>query len=410
MLGGKMKRIRKHSRSKELLSKKAKIAILAGSISLPFVAYAAVGVNIGVVQTQIQMLVTNTLKTSSMESANTTRKITTDITKFTADHTKRIFDNTNEITDAIKVATKQEAMSAQAMAEINTKSTQTLNSANQAVQNQTAVIEATKNFGANGQGYGACAVYAKNTSLDKAANHVDKNAAQIEATTVGTNISSPDANTAQAERVRIQREEFCSSTQAGTVCEASDLPAGDMNAAVYMGPANKGSKEQLAKKMFRENLLNSPTPALGSPDTINSPQGQEHVYQTTRQAAIMGAATHSLSYIDAQNLRSIERDGKMFSANELINDTVGRYYGGEEAKKWQASMIAQEPRGLLVEAARIHGLGTWLSNRVYKQNLRMEANLASILLTTAEPVAKDVRKMSSTLESQRISDSLSFYR
>ena len=406
-----MNRNRKHRRSAELLGNKSKLAILIGSISLPFLAYAAVGVNIGTVQQQVQQLVTNTLKTSSSESSDTSKKITDDIAEFTKNHTERIYKNTNEITDAIKVATKQESISAQTMAEINTKSTQTLNSANQAVQNQTAVLDATKKYGANGQGYGACAVYEKNASLDKATNDVDRNAAQIEATTVGTNLSSPMSNTVQNERLRVQREEFCTSTQASDgLCTASSLPAGDMNAAVYMGSANKGSKEQLAKKMFRENLLNMPTPALNSPDLIESPEGQEHVYSTTRQAALMGAATHSLSYIDAQNLRSISRDGKMYSANELIDETVGRYYGGAEAKKWQASMIAQEPRGLLVEAARIHGLGTWLANRVYKQNLRMEANLASILITTAEPTSKDVRKMSSTLESQRISDSLSLYR
>lgn len=405
-----MKNIRKNKRAKSALGIKSKIAILTLSVSMPLVAYAVVGVNVAAMQVSVQKLVVSTIKTSTTESANTTRKITQDIAEFTADHTKRIFDNTNNITDAIKVATKQEAMSAQTIAEVNTKSTQTLNSVNDAIAKQTAVIEAEKKYGPNGQGFGACAVYEKNASLDKASSDVDKNAAQIEATTVGTNLSSPEANTLQNERVRVQREEFCSTTQAGTICNVSELPAGDTNAAIYMAPANKGSKEQLAKKMFRENLLNSPTPAISSKDAIETPEGQEHFYQLTRQAAIMSSATHSLAYLDAQNLRSISRDGKMYSANELIDETVGRYYGGAEAKKWQASMIAQEPRGLLVEAARIHGVGTWMANRIYKQNLRMEANLASILLTTAEPVAKGVREQSASLEHQRVSDSLSFYR
>lgn len=404
-------RNRNRRRKKNLLSTKTKIAILCASISMPLIAYAyGPGVNAAAVLFSVNKMSLDTLKTSTSESVSTTSKITQDISKFTADHTKRIFDNTNNIVDAIKVATKQEALSAQTMAEINTKSTQTLNQANDAVSRQTAVIEATKKYGANGQGYGACAVYAKNSTLDKATNDVDINAAQIESASLSTNLEMPEANTVASERVRIQRQEFCSLQQGDWICKPSDLPSGDTNAAVYMAPANKGSKEQLAKKMFREHLLNSPTPALPSRESVESPEGQEHLYQVTRQAALMGAANHSLSYIDAQNLRSIERDGKKYSANELIDETVGRYYGGEEAKKWQASMIAQEPRGLLVEAARIHGVGTWMANRIYKQNLRMEANLASILLTTAEPIAKDVRNQSAELERQRVADSISLYR
>lgn len=73
-------------------------------------------------------------------------------------------------------------------------------------------------------------------------------------------------------------------------------------------------------------------------------------------------------------------------------------------------MIVQEPRGLLVEAARLKGLSVWLQNYMYQQNLRKEANLAAILLATAAPLSEDVRNVGNMAESRAIRSAISVYK
>ena len=102
---------------------------------------------------------------------------------------------------------------------------------------------------------------------------------------------------------------------------------------------------------------------------------------------------YSLAIIEAQNLKQFaDEKGDLKSANDILEKTVARYYGGQEALEWQKSMITQEPRGLLVEAARIEGLEVWMDQQSYEQSLRMEGLLATLVLATAEPFKQKTKE------------------
>lgn len=75
----------------------------------------------------------------------------------------------------------------------------------------------------------------------------------------------------------------------------------------------------------------------------------------------------------------------------MIDETIGRYYGTDEAKKFQATMMNQSARGLLVELARQRGAAIWLLNEDYERGLRLEGNLASLLLISAEESKSKMR-------------------
>lgn len=55
-------------------------------------------------------------------------------------------------------------------------------------------------------------------------------------------------------------------------------------------------------------------------------------------------------------------------------------------------------------------LGVWLNNEMYQQSLRKEANLAAILIATAQPLSDNVQKKGSDLEATSIRNISSLYK
>lgn len=309
---------------------------------------------------------------------------------------------------AIKAATAQNSASAQALAETQTKAAQQLATARQSISVQSNVIKALRAFGPSGQGYKACTVVVENKGL-ASAQIATTNLAAIKETQLSSAIvPKGDGNSNVKDQVLTAEKEFCAAGNPS--CTPSSLPGGNVNAALLFTAATPGSKEALARDMFRQNIVNVNQGGLRAGAQVGSPMGQQTYFETTRQAALLSPAAYSLSYIDAQNTRTIDRDGVKYSANELIEKTVGRYYGGAEAKEWQAAMISQEPRGLLVEAARLNGLSVWLDNAMYQQNLRKEANLASILITASHPLAKDVADMGNRTVARNIANATPMFK
>ena len=55
-------------------------------------------------------------------------------------------------------------------------------------------------------------------------------------------------------------------------------------------------------------------------------------------------------------------------------------------------MMNQSTRGLLVEMARQKGANIWLLNEDYERGLRLEGNLASLLLISADEANSKTKK------------------
>lgn len=316
--------------------------------------------------------------------------------------------NTNSMLGNIKVATAQNAQSAQTVAEVQAQAGQKIATARQTIHMQDQLVKTMRKYGASGQGYKACVVVAENKGLDLASEQTKVLAAAKETETMSAVMPKANLNATTYDQTELANSEFCA--QNNPNCKASSVPNGNVNGALLFTAVAENSKEQLARNQFRQNVLGVSVQAPTNPAQVSSPNGQKGYFESNRQAALLSPAAYSLAYIDAQNTKSIERDGKKYSANELIENTVSRYYGGAEAKDWQASMITQEPRGLLVEAARLGGLSVWLNNHMYQQNLRKEANLAAILIATATPLSEEVRKMGNETEAKIIRSSTKVYR
>lgn len=406
-------RTRKSKKSKVENSTSIKGYLLIG-LTVFFLAFAGVSSarSAGIdVWTATMTALTNAaamVKSQVAEAAKTMAHQAKSIGAFTMNTVTNVTTSANTMLGNLKIATAQNAQSAQALAEVQTQASQKAATARQTIHMQNKLIEATRKYGVSGQGYNACTVVASNQGLDFAQDHTKVIAAAKETQTLGAIMPKADLFANNNHKLHIADTEFCAA--GNPACSPSSLPGGHVNAGLIFAPSNEGSKEQVARHLFRENLLSVNTQAPIGAAAAHSPAGQTVFFKSNRQAALLSPAAYSLAYIDAQNTRTIDRDGKQYSANELIENTVGRYYGGAEAKDWQASMITQEPRGLLVEAARLSGLSTWLTNHMYQQSLRKEANLASILIASASPLAEDVRNMGNRAEATAARSSLTIYR
>lgn len=302
--------------------------------------------------------------------------------------------STESIVSALKVAIKQKAQAANQITDANTKNTQSIASGIQALLQSENMKKSYLAFsGTTGQGFKSCEVVAENTNVAGANKDIIAQAAGIATQTsqVGGKLVGSQQDVIN-ERLNVHKNEFCTvaEAQAGQ-CNLSNLPGGDTNASLLFTPVTPGSKEALARHYVRENILGTPDKSL-SAAAARTPAGQDYLQATNQKSALLAMPAYSLAVIDAQNTKSFKDiDGKMVSANELIDQTVARYYGGSEAKKWQMAMAMQDPRGLLKEGNIINGVSVYLDLQSYKQSLREEGLLAALALAKAQPIKEDVK-------------------
>lgn len=398
-------------RSKEGKSSAPVFAVIFLSASI-----GAAGVSHAVIGADFLSLVMTTaanaaalIKQEAAQAMKQMQHMYQSVYSYTNSTVESVYRNANSLSGSIKVATAQQAQSSQTLAEVQTRAAQTTATARQTIHMQDQLVKMMRQYGSTGQGYKACVVLVENKGLDQSLDNTKVLAAQKETETLSASSPKSDLNSSVTNSTSVSQSELCSGPS--TECKStSKVPNGHVNGALLFTATAPNSQEALARTMFRQNVVGVNLQGLSSPAIVSSPVGQNSYFQSTRLTSLLSPAAYSLAYIDAQNTKSVERDGVMYSNNELIEKTVGRYYGGEESKTWQASMIVQEPRGLLVEAARLGGLTVWLNNHMYQQNLRKEANLASILIATASPLAEQVRQEGNRTEAKALVGAIPLYK
>jgi hypothetical protein len=345
-------------------NKKARIAVL--SIFLCSSAFAALyGGGPAELWTfmQIQMLQENNI--SKIES-------------FTSEFSESLYSAFSDITSAIAVATKQEALDAETISDAQRVSAQQLVSAIQAQQIASAVAEVVANYDpAMGQGFDPCGTLAKNKTLDQAFTGIDAVAvSRAERLDNGAGRLTTSAD-AMGDRVREHRSKFCTSAEAQAgLCAESRLPAGDANAELFFRSAAPDSLESDARTAYIQNLLGDPDKKLNK-DAGRSAAGQNYFLAKTQKDSLQSIAAYSLSSIDAANTQVPSLDNQ--SPNDILTLRVNAYFGGDEAKDWAGTLASQEERGLLIEYAKMSGLGAWIHHNQYKQNERILLNLAGLV-------------------------------
>lgn len=318
------------------------------------------------------------------EITQLTASVTADITAFGSTFGAQMEMNSEQLISALAVATKQEAVSANEVAESNRRTVSMVAEAMAAQSENDQVIAATINYDASlGQGYDPCGTRLKNKTTDIAFNNARSNAVvNMGSYDVAPGRMAKSSVQALTDRVNVHRNKFCTKSEADSgLCTESKLPGGDTNAALIFESAPAGSLEKEARRAYIQNVLGAPdskiTKAAGG-----TPAGEEYFAAKNRKDALLSIPAYSLAMIDAANTQEKDADNK--SPNELLKLRVNQYFGGKEAEIWSGSMARQTERGLLVEANRIGGLEVWLHYKQYEQNQRLVANIAALLIASSD--------------------------
>jgi len=289
-----------------------------------------------------------------------------------------------QIISAVAIATKQEALSANVVADNNRQTSEQLVNAIRAQQQNTAVAKAYLDFNAaTGQGFDPCGTVAKNKSMDIAFSTMAAKAK----VSVGELDASPGrlvTSTGQAmqQRLKQHRDKFCTEAEANAgLCSLSPLPGGDTNAALLFEPADENSLATEARTAYIQHVMGPPDQAL-SKEAGATPAGETYLVQKNRKDSMLSVPAYSLSMINAANTRSPAFGNK--SPNEVLKLRVNQYFGGKEAEQWSGNLARQTQRGLLMEAAKMSGLEVWIHQQQYEQNQRLIANLATLLVASSD--------------------------
>lgn len=328
-------------------------------------------------------------------------------------YTSYINDSTQKIIEAIRVATSQEAFSSMQMSRADKDAKQVMVNAMIADAQSEAALEAMIKYSPTmGQGYSACKVYSENGQLAQTMDSVKKQTSNK--VTEGDNSPlsiSPSVDAAYHARTAVHNANFCTDAEGErNICEPVEehMQGADSNSATLFVSAPRGSDVALAKQTVRQNILGSPTVAIPR-NVATTAGGQAYLYSTNHKTALAAFPAYSLAYLESMSeIREDvkDADGNPMSPNDMLFNTVARYYGGAESAEWQKSMIAQQPRGLLVELAKMEGLGAWMDYQEYLAMQRMEGNMAAMTLTAAIPIEQKLDKQRARTKSKSIKTNL----
>lgn len=306
------------------------------------------------------------------------------ISAFTSSFGANMQTKSEGMLSAIAVATEQEGLSANVVVDTTRTSAQQLVTAVMAQQQTDHVAKAYLDYnGSTGQGFDPCGTIVKNKSLDIAFEKLSDVAFQ----TVGTSDVAPgrlvpSQAAAMQARLDLRRSKFCTSAEADAgLCSLSSLPGGDTNAALLFESVAPTSIQSEARKAYLSHVLGVPDEKL-LPSAGEGASGAGFLMAKNRKDAILSIPSYSLAMIDAANQQREDLGNR--SANEVLKLRVYQYFGGKESEEWASALARQTNRGLLVEAAKMSGLETWIHYKQFEQNQRIQANLAALVIASAD--------------------------
>jgi len=310
--------------------------------------------------------------------------------------------NFEQIISAVAVATKQEALSANIISQGIQKSSQVLITAMKSQKQAQDAVKATFDYSpATGQGFEPCRTNSRNQSLSNAYSAVEQK--------IGDEINNMNADNkpgfiveskaeAMGQRLEQHYKMFCTQQEADMgLCSKSSNAGADVNAAYLFEPSERNSLKDTARQSYIQHIMGQPDeyPIKGAEQTI---QAKTAFNNKIRKDALNSIPLYSLQAIRMSNLQQEEYQKN--SPNQLLKARVNQYFGGLEADQWAGTLSTQTPRGLLVEAIKMHGLETWLHQRQYQQNQRLEANLAALILIDNQNKQKQMQQSYSNLINQ----------
>lgn len=312
------------------------------------------------------------------------------IGSFTGAYSKQMYTNHQQVMSALKVVTKQEAMSEHQASDTSRKAAQQQANAHLAQIKTKDMIKANLDYNSvTGQGHQTCAVMQKNGTVQRKFEDINAKAEDVVLKLDNSpGKLSESVGKALDQRVELHNKYFCSEQEAEAgLCSVGKLPGADTNSLSLSTPAKPGSVEEQAQLAYMQNVLGTPDPLLPK-SAGQSEAGQEFLYQKVRKDALLAFPAYSLAAIKEANTIDSETNK---TPNQLLTERVNAYFGGPEALEWAKTLSRQQPRGLMVESLKVNGIQTWLKFQHLQQTQRINGNLASLVIAANNQNSESVQ-------------------
>lgn len=297
-----------------------------------------------------------------------------------------------DITTAIKILTKQEAVSAQGISDNAHKNAQSLVTAYQAVKQSEQMKKAQFEFGTHGQAFKACEVLGDREQ----AQQDNKSADSSILSKVGSEvIAAPGVymNPHKAQEAMLQaHNEFCTTSQAASGLCGSVGPNGGLSlqASTLFTTAAPDTAMARAQNALINNMVGLPDAPIDAKIAKTS-AGQDYLMAKLAKDALTSPAITSLKAIQAQyspvaggGSNSHDSNTKLAPIQHL-EKSVARYLGsGKEYKDFAKSQAIKDERGLMVDGLIQSTERLNLQYQQYKSNERKEAVLAALVSTESK--------------------------
>ncbi len=316
---------------------------------------------------------------------------TTALKALDANLTYGIKKQQEDVTTAIKILTKQEAVSAQGIVDNAHKNAQTLVTAYQAIKQSEQMKKAQIQFGAHGQAFKACEVLSDREQAQEDSKAADSS---ILAKVGSEVIAAPGVymNPHHAQKAMLQaHDEFCTSSQeASGLCNSGPNAGLSLQAATLFTTSSPNTAVARAQNALINNMVGLPDAPIDA-KVAKTSAGQDYVMSKLAKDALTSPAITSLKAIQAQ-YTPVEGGGSnshdsstKLAPMQHLEKSVSRYLGsGSEYKDFAKSQAIKDERGLMVDGLvqmteRLH-----LQYQQYKSNERKEAILAALVSSEAK--------------------------
>jgi hypothetical protein len=134
---------------------------------------------------------------------------------------------------------------------------------------------------------------------------------------------------------------------------------------------------------------------LDYPDqTVPGVDADMMIMRARRVEALRSVALSSLSFVKAMSQSSGHGDistegaqnnsGSNKSYNEVLDEILDKYAGGEKYQDWSVKLVGQSERGLLLELARIRSISLQLRQQQLEQQKRLSVIISTMLAVEAQ--------------------------
>lgn len=289
------------------------------------------------------------------------------------------------LSSAIAVLTKQKALAANQIADVQVNSGKMLATGMGTISQAERVKRARFEYGGEfGQGYQPCKISAERAVIaTRNADMADQTAARVKSEIMAAPGQYMARDSARAKIIQAHKT-YCTDDEVSSgLCQSTGTqPGADTSATTLFEPVMDGEAGYQAKVDFVNNAAGLPDEPIPQ-GAAGTSQAQAYVLAKTRKDALVSPALTALKdiQVETSGIDGME-SGKELPLSKLYEDQVKRYFGNsDEYNNWTKTLAVQNERGVLVETLKVKALNLALKAKLYKQYETMEAQLATLTAT-----------------------------